>query len=102
MSELDDLQTAWDTYKKDKSSENKTALETAKAAARAEIDRLEADQKDASLSDQQGLDDSIQELQDLLDTTEESGGRRRRRRGRKTRRGGRRHRKSRKSRKSRK
>jgi hypothetical protein len=102
MSEFDDLQTAWDTYKANKSPENKTALETAKAAARAEIDRLEEDQKDASLSDQQGLDDSIQELRDLLDTTEESGGRRRRRRGRKTRRGGRRHRKSRKSRKSRK
>lgn len=105
MSVLEELQEAWDNYKKvDKSDDHELAgaesdLSAAQSQARAEIEKLEKEQEGASLSDQQGLDDEIQALQDLLDETESKGGRRRRRKSRKTRRGGRKSRKSRKSRK---
>jgi hypothetical protein len=107
MSVLEELQEAWDNYKKvDKSDKNEMAgaesdLAAAQSQARAEIEKLEKEQEGAPYSDQKGLDDEIGKLQDLLDETESTGGRRRRksRKARKTRRGGRKSRKSRKSRK---
>lgn len=104
MSALEELQEAWVVYKKvDKSKDSEFAgaesdLAAAQNQARVEIEKLEREQERASHSDQQGLDNSIKELQNLLEETEKKGGRRRR----KTRRGGKKSRKTRKSRKSRK
>jgi len=104
MSALEELQEAYDAYKSvDKSNDHELAgaqsdLSAAQAQAREEIEKLEKEQKTASLGDQQGLDASIEELQTLLDKIEGKGGRRRRksRKSRKSRRGGRKSRKSRK------
>lgn len=79
-------------------------LEVEKTLARNEIARLEEEKENASLSDQNGLDEQIVLIQNLLDACDaaEGGRRRRRRHVRKThrRRHGKRHAK--KSRKNRK
>jgi hypothetical protein len=80
-------------------------LEVEKTLARNEIARLEEEKETASLSDQNGLDEQIVLIQNLLDACDaaEGGRRRRRRHARKThrRRHGKRHtnKKSRKNRK---
>ena len=60
-------------------------LEVEKTLARNEIARLEEEKENASLSDQNGLDEQIVLIQNLLDACDAAeGGRRRRRHARKT------------------
>ena len=85
----------------DKKKAAKEKLDEVLQELRAEIAKLKEDSKDASMSDLEAIESTLQELEDAVETYGSSGGRRRRRR--KTRRhGGRRRRHAKKSRKSRK